>query len=223
MKSISHIGLCLLFSLTILSCDHSENQTQSTEKEPVQTEELTYKTPALIIHEIEEIEEVEESEEQPSAPSLPEMTEPDKFNFISEFFKPLTEHPTRFDKYLSGESSALTPQEQRGLFKFVAYGCAGCHEGSGVGGERTEKLGIMEPYKYQNDTGLYETTKNEEDMYMFKVPSLRNVTQTPPYFHDGKISNISEAIKEMAKIQLGFELTEEDVADMVVFLGSLSD
>ncbi|MEO0223793.1 MAG: c-type cytochrome [candidate division WOR-3 bacterium] len=123
--------------------------------------------------------------------------------------------PSRFDKFLKGDKKALTEQEKRGLKTFIEVGCVACHNGVLVGGNMYQKFGIFEPYwKYTKsdsiDEGRYVETKRDEDKYVFKVPSLRNVVMTPPYFHDG------------SKVQLGKDLTKEQINDIINFLKTLT-
>lgn len=128
--------------------------------------------------------------------------------------------PSRFDDYLNGDDGALTKVEKRGLHKFVKIGCATCHNGVVIGGNSFKKIGLIEPYE-TTDLGRYEVTKIESDKYVFKVPSLRNVTQTAPYFHDGSVITLEEAIRLMAKHQLGQEVGHGFIRDVKAFLGSL--
>ena len=128
--------------------------------------------------------------------------------------------PSRFDQYLKGDDQALSQAEKNGLKEFVGAGCAGCHNGAAVGGGMYQKLGLVVPYETE-DLGRYNVTKSESDRYVFKVPSLRNVTHTEPYFHDGSISTLGEAVKKMGKHQLGKELKSEQIESIITFLGSL--
>jgi cytochrome c peroxidase len=129
--------------------------------------------------------------------------------------------PSRFDDFLNGQLDALTDAELAGLEKFVDVGCTTCHMGAPVGGLIYQKLGLVHPYETK-DTGRHEVTGNEADRYFFKVPSLRNVEKTGPYFHDGSIATLPEAVRLMAWHQLGKELSDEDVASIVSFLNSLT-
>lgn len=129
--------------------------------------------------------------------------------------------PSRFDDYLKGNSNALSKEEKKGLLTFVRSGCIMCHSGVGLGGHMYQKLGLVKPYPTK-DLGRFEVTKNESDTYFFKVPSLRNVEKTAPYFHDGSVKTIEEAVKLMGSYQLGKELSEEEVTDIVTFLKSLT-
>lgn len=131
--------------------------------------------------------------------------------------------PSRFDDFLNGDAQALNEAEQRGLVSFIKLDCKSCHDGVLLGGESFEPLGKENPYANQTDLGLYELTKNEDDRMVFKVSSLRNVALTAPYYHDGKIKTLSEAVRTMGKLQLDVELTEQQVKDMVSFLNALTD
>ncbi|MEZ0323166.1 MAG: cytochrome-c peroxidase [Hydrogenothermaceae bacterium] len=130
--------------------------------------------------------------------------------------------PSRFDEFLKGNTKALTQKEKEGLKLFMEKGCASCHNGVAIGGTMFQKFGIVKPYKYQdpNDLGRYNVTKDEADKYVYKVPSLRNITRTYPYFHDGKVWDIREAVKIMGETQLGITLTDEEVDKIVAFLDS---
>lgn len=129
--------------------------------------------------------------------------------------------PSRFDDYLNGDVYALKPQEIKGMKKFVEVGCTVCHSGPAVGGEMFQKLGLVEDYP-TTDLGRFEVTGQEEDKFVFKVPGLRNVVHTYPYFHDGSIAGLEEAVKVMGHYQLGVVLSDEDTQDIIAFLGSLS-
>ncbi len=129
--------------------------------------------------------------------------------------------PSRFDRYLKGDDSALTPEEKRGAQLFVETGCAACHNGVGIGGSMYQKLGLVKPYP-SKDLGRYAVTKNESDKMMFKVPSLRNSEKTGPYFHDGSIKSLPEAVSTMAEYQLGKKLTPDQVNEIVTFLKTLT-
>lgn len=129
--------------------------------------------------------------------------------------------PGRFDLFLAGDPSQLTEQEQKGLQKFVSFNCTMCHRGPTVGGQMYMKLGLYKPYP-TTDVGRYEVTKNEADKYVFKVSMLRNIAETGPYFHDGSVATLEEAVKLMAEYQLGQTLNDEDTADIVTFLKALT-
>ncbi len=130
--------------------------------------------------------------------------------------------PGRFDAFLGGVKSALTAQEKRGLEKFAATGCTTCHSGTLLGGTLYQKVGLVKPWPNQKDQGRYDLTKNESDRMIFKVPSLRNIAETGPYFHDGSADNLEDAIALMGEYQLGMKLEKADIADIAAFLGSLT-
>ncbi len=129
--------------------------------------------------------------------------------------------PSRFDEFLKGKEDALTDQEKEGLSQFINSGCSSCHRGVGVGGNMFQKLGAVKPYVTE-DLGRYEVTKNETDKQVFKVPSLRNVEKTAPYFHDGSVPTLNEAVTLMGRHQLGREFSPEQVESIVTFLKSLT-
>ena len=140
---------------------------------------------------------------------------------IAAFERQLTT-PSRFDTFLAGEERALTEQERRGLELFVSTGCTTCHNGPAVGGTSFQKLGLAKDWPLLEDPGRFEVTKNEEDRARFRVPTLRNVDKTGPYLHDGSIQALPEMVRLMAKHQLGTDLAEPQVQDVVAFLRSLT-
>lgn len=130
--------------------------------------------------------------------------------------------PSRFDDYLGGNDAALTDAEKAGLETFLKSGCTACHSGPAVGGSMYKKMGLVKPYETK-DQGRFDVTKKEEDRFVFKVPSLRNIALTGPYFHDGSVATLEDAVSKMAVHQLGKELSQEEVSSIVTFLKSLSD
>lgn len=135
--------------------------------------------------------------------------------------------PSRLDKWLHGEESALSPKEQEGLERFLKLGCADCHNGAGLGGSIYEKLGIHMDYwkateSPEIDRGRADVMGDPQDLYVFKVPSLRNVGMTPPYFHDGSVQELRRAVEIMGKTQLGLQLPQQELDDLVGFLKSLT-
>lgn len=141
--------------------------------------------------------------------------------------------PAPFDAYLKGNHQALSAQAKQGLKTFIDTGCAGCHSGVTVGGQSFQKFGITQDYWLVTgstekeafkgyDKGRFQDTKNEADAFMFKVPQLRNVAMTPPYFHDGTAATLPQAVRIMAQLQLGKQLSDAQVADIVSFLESLT-
>jgi cytochrome c peroxidase len=129
--------------------------------------------------------------------------------------------PSAFDAFLEGDDSALTDKEVAGLETFMDTGCITCHAGPTIGGQMFQKLGLVKPYGTE-DAGRFEVTGNEADRGVFKVPSMRNVAQTAPYFHDGSIETLDNAIRMMAEHQLGKTLAPDEVTSIRVFLGSLT-
>ncbi len=139
---------------------------------------------------------------------------------IAAFERTLITHD-RLDNFLKGRDDALTPVELSGLSIFITTGCTACHNGPLLGGNSYQKSGLLTPYVNQGDVGRYDVTKDEEDRFKFKVPSLRNIAVTHPYFHDGRIRSLPEAIRTMATIQLGKEFTQEEAGDLIAFLKAL--
>lgn len=129
----------------------------------------------------------------------------------------------RFDEFQAGNHRALSSEEQQGLETFINSGCTACHNGPLLGGNSFRKLGQVHPYENTADLGRYAVTKQEADKYFFKVPSLRNIALTGPYFHDGKVATLEDAVKKMAYLQLGKELSAEEASSIVSFLKALSD
>lgn len=129
--------------------------------------------------------------------------------------------PSRFDDFLKGDENALNDAEKRGLQKFVHMGCANCHNGVAIGGNSYKKIGLVEEYK-TSDEGRFAVTGLETDKKVFKVPSLRNITKTAPYFHDGSVKTLDEAIEEMAEHQLGRKVGPGFIEDVKAFLGALT-
>jgi cytochrome c peroxidase len=135
--------------------------------------------------------------------------------------------PAPFDRWLAGDDRALDARQEAGLQKFVASGCAGCHGGPLFGGTSVQKFGLARDYWTETgsqpvDTGLFAATKKEEDKYRFRVPSLRNVAKTAPYFHDGSVASLQRAVQVMSATQLGSPMDEATAADIAAFLDSLT-
>jgi cytochrome c peroxidase len=130
--------------------------------------------------------------------------------------------PTRWDEYLKGKKDALTPAEKAGLNTFVKSGCAMCHNGVQLGGSMYQKLGMVKPFPEQTDAGRFHVTKNEADRMMFKIPGLRNIVKTAPYFHTGKVKTLDEAVSLMAEYQTGRKLAPADIQSITTFLNALT-
>jgi cytochrome c peroxidase len=130
--------------------------------------------------------------------------------------------PSRWDKFLNGDQAALSNVEKAGFNKFMEVGCQACHAGAYLGGEVYQKLGVVKPYPDTSDSGRQAVTKQESDRLVFKVPSLRNIDKTGPYFHTGKVAPLQEAVREMAEFQLGKQLADGEIASIVTFLKTLT-
>jgi cytochrome c peroxidase len=135
--------------------------------------------------------------------------------------------PAPFDAYLSGDHTALNQEQIDGLKVFMDEGCASCHNGTLLGGTLFMKFGIYADYwtltnSNPIDSGKYTITHNDADLFVFKTQSLRNITETYPYFHDGSVKDLGEAVKIMGKTELNKDLTEEQTKSIVTFLGCLT-
>lgn len=164
---------------------------------------------------------------------------------IATFEQTLTTPDSRFDRFLRGDESQLSELEREGLELFTTYGCSACHQGMNVGGNMYQRFGVMNDYyaNHENETqvaaasartktaapsgakpdlGRYLVTGKDRDRYRFKVPSLRNVALTAPYFHDGSIKTLEQAVEIMASYQLGMPVAEEEITAIVAFLKTLT-
>ncbi len=147
---------------------------------------------------------------------------------IAEFEKTLLTPNSPYDRYLAGDSSALKPKAIHGLKLFQEYGCISCHQGINMGGNLYQKMGALVAYFDEKnppkaaDQGLAGRSKRTEDQNVFKVPSLRNVALTAPYFHNAQASNLTEAVRIMSANQLGRVMPDDEVASIVAFLESLT-
>ncbi|MEN3296748.1 MAG: cytochrome c peroxidase [Burkholderiales bacterium] len=136
--------------------------------------------------------------------------------------------PSRFDAWLRGSANAITTEEKLGYSKFKSYGCIACHQGINVGGNMFQVFGVVRPYMKKEeaqddaDLGRYLVTGRDADKYVFKVPSLRNVARTAPYFHNGSVQTLEEAVDVMFRYQLGRTAPPQDKALIVKFLNTLS-
>jgi cytochrome c peroxidase len=135
--------------------------------------------------------------------------------------------PSRFDAFLQGDNDALDSRALNGLSLFFEVGCASCHTGAGLGGRQLAKFGLHVPYEVATgsaavDRGRFDVTQEEDDRYVFKVPMLRNVAETAPYFHDGNVIGLEQAVRVMLEVQLDAGLRDYEVENLVAFLRSLS-
>jgi cytochrome c peroxidase len=143
---------------------------------------------------------------------------------LSVFQRSLLTPDARFDRWLRGERGALTPEEERGYALFKSYGCVACHQGVNVGGNLFQRFGVFaaRPVATEADLGRFAITGEERDRRVFRVPSLRNVAATAPYFHDGGEPSLAGAVGTMARSQLGRSMTEEEIELVVRFLRTLT-
>lgn len=156
------------------------------------------------------------------------ITTPNVINAIAVYERSLTTPNSRFDQFLRGNYAALTVEEKEGYRLFKSYGCVSCHQGVNVGGNLFQKFGEIGNYFADRgnittaDYGRYNVTGSENDRYVFRVPSLRNVEITPPYFHDGTVQTLEKAINVMAKYQLGRPLSKGHTQRIAQFLKTLT-
>lgn len=129
----------------------------------------------------------------------------------------------RFDRFLVGDIKALSDREQQGLANFINVGCIACHNGSLLGGQSYQKMGMVKAYPNQHDLGRFNLTKNPADRFVFKVPSLRDISNTSPYFHDGSAPTLTKAVQDMAYYQLGKKLDQNTTESIVTFLKALDN
>jgi len=156
------------------------------------------------------------------------ITLPTVTQAIATYEESLITGGSKFDEYLRGNSKVLSPEERNGYYLFK-MDCASCHFGPTLGGMSYEKLGTSQDYFAKRgspltevDNGRFNVTHNEADRHVFKVPNLRNVEVTQPYFHDGSAATLEEAVKTMATVQVGKALSQSEVADIVAFLKTLT-
>jgi cytochrome c peroxidase len=156
------------------------------------------------------------------------VTQANVTDAIAEYERSLVT-PSRFDRFLRGEESALTEDERRGYELFTTVGCTTCHRGANVGGSMYQRMGLVRDYFAERgtpitdaDLGRFNVTHDEADRHRFKVPTLRNVALTGPWFHDGSRETLDDAVRAMGRYQLGRELDADQVRLLVAFLGSLT-
>ncbi len=148
---------------------------------------------------------------------------------IAAYERTLITPNSAFDKYVKGNKKAMTEQQIRGMNKAVELGCTGCHSGPAFNGPGTfQKFPVISngalsaQYKLKKDKGLAEVTGKKADEHLWKVPTLRNIALTAPYFHNGSVKTLDKAVKLMAIVQLGKKLSDDEVADIVAFLDALT-
>ena len=164
------------------------------------------------------------------AAAFPDETQPISFTNVQKAigaFERTLITPSKFDEFTAGDLTALSTVEKDGLQLFIDTGCIACHSGNVLGGNIYQKFGVYDDYwKYTKsskiDEGRFQVTNDESNKYFFKAPSLRNVEKTYPYFHDGSVKDLKEAVKIMGKIQLNKDLSDAEVTSIVSFLNSLT-
>ncbi|HEV8548443.1 MAG TPA: cytochrome-c peroxidase [Polyangiaceae bacterium] len=156
------------------------------------------------------------------------LTEANVRRAVADFERTLLTRGSAFDRFLAGDEQALAPEARSGYEMFKSVGCIACHQGRNVGGNMFQRFGVLGDYfkdrghVSEADYGRYNVTHNEADRYVFRVPSLRNVTRTAPYFHDGSAATLPQAVQVMARYQLGRKLSDEQVSAIIAFLGALA-
>ena len=160
-------------------------------------------------------------------PQDPEPLSARNYGRALEAYEATLVTPAPFDRFLGGDDGALSESQKAGLRTFIATGCAGCHDGPLLGGRTFQRFGVVKDYWAETgskkiDVGRFASTKKEEDRYVFRVPMLRNVAKTPPYFHDGSVERLDRAVRIMGAVQLGRTLDAAAVASIVAFLESLT-
>jgi cytochrome c peroxidase len=148
---------------------------------------------------------------QAAFPDQPDPVTPANYGLALEAYQRTLRTPAPFDRWLAGDDRAMGERQVRGLQRFVQMGCAGCHNGPLFGGQMLQRFGVVEEYWRQTgsadvDPGLASATRREADRFVFRVPILRNVANTPPYFHDGAVADLRRATRVMARVQLGHDL-----------------
>jgi cytochrome c peroxidase len=147
---------------------------------------------------------------------------------IADFERTLATPGARFDRWLQGDKSALSHEELAGYEAFKSVGCVACHQGRNVGGNMFQRFGVFGNYLSERgklteaDQGRFAVTGKEADRFVFRVPSLRNVELTAPYFHDGSAASLEDAVRVMARVQLGRPLADDEVGRIVAFLKTLT-
>ncbi|RWR45893.1 cytochrome-c peroxidase [Sinirhodobacter ferrireducens] len=164
------------------------------------------------------------------ATAFPDATDPVTFEnataAIAAFEDTLITPNAPFDRWLKGDDAAMTEEQKQGLSLFMSEGCSSCHNGMNIGGNSYQVFGVVakpDPSILPpEDMGRYAVTKDEADKYAYKVPTLRNIALTAPYFHSGAVWDLKEAVKVMADAQLGAQLDDQQLGQIVAFLGSLT-
>jgi cytochrome c peroxidase len=160
-------------------------------------------------------------------PGQSDPVTPANYGLALQAYQATLRTPAPFDRWLAGEDRAMDERQVRGLRRFIETGCIGCHNGPLLGGRMLQRFGIVQEYWRQTgstgiDAGLASVTRKEEDRFVFRVPMLRNVARTAPYFHDGTVAELRQATRIMARVQLGQELDEAALDELVAFQEALT-
>jgi len=160
-------------------------------------------------------------------PEQPEPLNAANYALALQAYQRTLRTPAPFDAFLQGDDAALRPQQMAGLARFIGTGCAGCHSGPLLGGAGLKRFGVLKDYwlatgSQPADAGRFNATKEDADRYVFRVPMLRNIAKTAPYFHDGSVGTLNDAVRIMAEVQLGQQLAAGEVAEIAAFLESLT-
>jgi cytochrome c peroxidase len=199
---------------------------QAQAKGPIQASVEMSNTPERVVQTLKSIPEYAERFKK----SFPNQADPVSFDnlarAIEAFEATLVTPDSRFDRYLKGDANALNDAEKRGLAAFMDKGCVGCHSGINLGGSRYAPFGVVEKPGAQilpeKDKGRFTVTNTASDEYVFKVPSLRNIVLTPPYFHSGQVWDLRQAVAVMGSAQLGIKLTDQEADAITTFLKTLT-
>lgn len=184
--------------------------------------EMAMPSEQAVVEKLEGIPEYPES----FAKAFPDSPEPLSYDNMAEAiaaFERTLRSESRFDDFMNGDTGALSEQEQTGLETFMRRGCTNCHDGALLGGGLFRNIEEKAKYANQEDRGRIAVTNDPEDDMVFKVAPLRNVAVTAPYFHDGKIATLADAVREMYRLSSGTELDADEVDEIVAFLGALTD
>jgi len=160
-------------------------------------------------------------------PGDAEFVSPANYGRALQAYQATLMTPAAFDRFLAGDNGALTAQQKTGLQTLMSVGCADCHHGPLLGGDSIQKFGLRKDYweatrSEKKDVGRFEATQKEADRYKFRVSMLRNIAKTAPYFHDGSVGTLDEAVQVMADVQLRGRLSDKEAAAIVTFLGALT-
>ena len=160
-------------------------------------------------------------------PNQPDPVTPANYGLALQAYQSTLRTPAPFDQWLAGDDGAMDERQVRGLQRFIQTGCAGCHNGPLLGGQMLRRFGVVEDYWRHTgsaniDAGLATATRQEADRFVFRVSILRNIANTPPYFHDGSVADLRRATRIMARVQLGLDLGNQALDELVAFQEALT-